>query len=42
MNTYDILWLAYKGLTSKKAIAALAILAVMIGVTSVTVLVAFT
>ena len=42
MNAYDILWLAYKGLTSRKTISALAIIAIMIGVTSVTILVAFT
>ncbi|AAK40986.1 ABC transporter permease [Saccharolobus solfataricus] len=42
MNSLDILWLAYKGLVSRKAIAILAIISVMIGVASVTVLVAFT
>ncbi|WP_338601004.1 ABC transporter permease [Sulfolobus tengchongensis] len=42
MNSLDILWLAYKGLISRKAIAILAIIAVMIGVASVTTLVAFT
>ncbi|WP_029552573.1 ABC transporter permease [Saccharolobus solfataricus] len=42
VNSLDILWLAYKGLVSRKAIAILAIISVMIGVASVTVLVAFT
>ncbi|WP_181444339.1 ABC transporter permease [Sulfolobus sp. E11-6] len=42
MNSLDILWLAYKGLVSRKAIAILAIISVMIGVASVTILVAFT
>ncbi|WP_218261601.1 ABC transporter permease [Saccharolobus shibatae] len=42
VNTLDIFWLAYKGLVSRKAISILAIISVMIGVASVTVLVAFT
>lgn len=41
-NGLDIMWLAYKGLVSRKAIAILAIIAVLIGVASVTTLVAFT
>lgn len=41
MNSLDILWLAYKGLISRKAIAILAIISVMVGVASVTTLVAF-
>ncbi|BDB97622.1 ABC transporter permease [Saccharolobus caldissimus] len=42
MNLFDILWLSYKGLISRKAIAILAIISVIIGVASVTTLVAFT
>jgi|GEM_PF-3110400 len=42
VSTLDIFWLAYKGLVSRKAISILAIISVMIGVASVTVLVAFT
>ncbi|MEM0188812.1 MAG: FtsX-like permease family protein [Saccharolobus sp.] len=42
MNALDILWLAYKGLVSRKAIAILAIISVVIGVASVSTLVAFT
>ncbi|WP_009991776.1 MULTISPECIES: ABC transporter permease [Saccharolobus] len=42
MNLFDILWLSYKGLISRKIIAILAIISVVIGVASVTTLVAFT
>ena len=42
MNIYDTLWLAYKGFASRKVIAFLAILSVIIGIASVTILVAFT
>ncbi|BFI74618.1 ABC transporter permease [Sulfurisphaera ohwakuensis] len=42
MKANDIIWLAYKGLISRKAIAILAVIAVLIGVASVTILVAFT
>lgn len=42
MKINDILWLAYKGLVSKKAIAILAVISVLIGVGSVTLLVAYT
>ena len=42
MKWLDILWLAYKGLVSRKAIAILAIISVTIGVASVSTLVAFT
>lgn len=42
MNLFDILWLSYKGLISRKMIAILAIISVVIGVASVTTLVAFT
>ncbi|MCY0859373.1 MAG: ABC transporter permease [Sulfolobaceae archaeon] len=42
MNVYDIFWLAFKELSSRKLVASLAIIAVMIGVASVTLLVSFT
>ncbi|WP_278465694.1 ABC transporter permease [Saccharolobus islandicus] len=42
MNLFDILWLSYKGLISRKIIVILAIISVVIGVASVTTLVAFT
>ncbi|QGA69137.1 ABC transporter permease [Sulfolobus sp. E11-6] len=41
MNGIDILWLAYKGLMARKTLALISIIAIMIGITSVSFIEAF-
>ncbi|WP_338598558.1 FtsX-like permease family protein [Sulfolobus tengchongensis] len=41
MNTLDLFWLAYRGLTARKTLALISIIAIMIGITSVSFLEAF-
>ncbi|AGJ62146.1 ABC-type antimicrobial peptide transport system,permease component [Sulfolobus islandicus LAL14/1] len=41
MNAIDILWLAYKGLMARRTLAIISIIAIMIGITSVSFIEAF-
>ena len=42
MNILDILWLAYKGLMARKALTVISVMAIVIAISSVTYIIAFT